>query len=281
MAYHNVRSDSKVDFLILSRKVSSYLRSMMKFVALFLALSTLLLTHLALGAPSGSITAAAQLPVDAVVMVLVTSPMEAHVAVSYKRKVPRTTVRSDADRLVRQLGGVMALLTMDDVSVHPDRPNEFPINTACSFTVSGCSQLSGSAPNIKAYLVAFQQWNQLEVLFSIPKIENYRGVTAFKSPELDVKLTKEDDGYRYEAVIREHKKDLPSLPQNTLPAISSVTAPTSEQKQSDRSAVSARSTDAASDHQSGALAIMLTGGFALIILILVVVMLYRLNTPHK
>jgi hypothetical protein len=161
---------------------------------------------------------------DVIVLVWPVSRDVAHVAVAYKHKIPHDTVLRDTKKLAASIGGQISDVQIDDQSSHPDDLKKFPVNTAASFSVTGCSQISQSSPNLRAYIIGYQAWTHVEVVFAIPTIDGYSGVEQFDDPKLAVTLIKEPDAYRYEVEIREHKQDLPALPENksATPATSDI-----------------------------------------------------------
>lgn len=194
---------------------------------LFTAMWCIFAGAAASAAPPGDSNPSDQATMDVIALVWPVTQDSARVAIAYKHKVPQQIVNRDTSRLAAVMHGVIGDLQINDESAHPDRLKEFPVNTAAQFTISGCNQIKQSSPDLHPYLVAFQAWTHLEVVFAVPTIHGYSGVVNFESPALAVALIKEPDEYRYDVEIREHKKDLPSLPQNQLPADAPTSASTS------------------------------------------------------
>jgi len=176
-----------------------------------------------------------QTEMDVIVLVFPVSDVVAHVAVAYKHKVAHEVVVREAEKLATAIGGRITDVQIDDESAHPTNLSKYPVNTAASFLLSGCKQIKGRAPDLRSYLVGYQAWTHIEVVFALPTIEDYSGVSQLDSSDLKVTLIKEPDAYRYEVDIRTHKKDLPPLPENLSP--SAETSHSSSRPMSDSAAL--------------------------------------------
>jgi len=155
-----------------------------------------------------------QTKMDVIAIIWPQDSGSARIAVAYQHRVPHDAVARDLARLRESFKGTVSDLQIDDASLHPDDLKAYPINTAAMFTLSGCSQIVERAPNLMPYITAFQAYDHVEVVFSVATIPHYFGPVDVDTPSVALTLVKEPDDYRYDVTIREHKKDLPALPQN-------------------------------------------------------------------
>jgi hypothetical protein len=165
--------------------------------------------------------------VDVGVLVLPVTPAESRIAIAYRTRVDHNRVRREVARLAQAFGGqIRGELRIRDESLRPNELRDYPVTTGAEFTLTGVSQVQDNAPVLLPYLVGFQSWNRIEVIFALPDLQPYRGVQPFDSEALSVQLVKEEGAYRYLAEIRRHEGALPVLPTSSaLPeAISSPVA---------------------------------------------------------
>ena len=181
-------------------------------------------------APIGESQNAASTDIQADVVILVTprSAEEAKVALVYNNSIPKDRVRHEIKLLIKATGGELGNdLAIDSKSIQPNDLKRFPIRSGASFTLLHSPQVHDLSPTLAPYLSAFQAWNHIEVIFSLPDLSEYNGIQTFESPELSVTLLRDPGVYRYEASIREHKKPLPELVvvRNASSAIARVAPP--------------------------------------------------------
>lgn len=151
-------------------------------------------------------------PADVIVLVIPTSADTARIGLAFRQHRSTRSVREDIARLSAITGWrIGSKIDVSDESVHPDNMSKYPKTTGAQFTVSQAPQIVNSAPALLPYLRAFQKWNHVEVMFGVPDITPYRGVTFLDTPALRVDLIKEDGVYRYEADIHDHQSTLPAL----------------------------------------------------------------------
>jgi hypothetical protein len=151
--------------------------------------------------------------IDVGVMVFPQLPDSARVAIGYRQRVAHSRVQHEISRLLKTTGWRIGPgLVIEDRSTRPNDLKRFPITTAAVFTVLQAPQVHDSAPQLLPYLQAFQSWDHVEVIFAIPDLVPYNGVTIYESQPLTVQLIKEENSYRYDADIRDHTGVLPTLP---------------------------------------------------------------------
>ncbi len=154
-------------------------------------------------------------PADVIALIIPGPGDTAQVGLAYRRQVPHDRVRQDIARLLKATGWQLAgSPVIEDDRLQHKRPRLYPLTTGAQFSLRQAPQVRENAPALLPYLQAFQAYDQVEVMFALPEITPYRGVTDFDSAALKVGLAQEKESgvYRYEAAIRDHVNPLPSLP---------------------------------------------------------------------
>ncbi|HLK59576.1 MAG TPA: hypothetical protein VKU00_23645 [Chthonomonadaceae bacterium] len=121
----------------------------------------------------------AQANADVIVLVIPQSADQAQIALVYQNRVPEERVRREVQLLAKASGGKLADdLKIESKSIRPRDLTNFPIRTGASFTLLHSPQVHDSAPTLAPYLTAFQSWDHVEVIFSLPDLNPYNGVES-------------------------------------------------------------------------------------------------------
>lgn len=148
---------------------------------------------------------------DVVVMINPLAPDVTAIGVAYSKRVSRRRVKEDIKRLTDTAGWKLTgAITITDESADPTRP-QVPITTAARLIVSSAPQVIGNAPLVTPYVRAFQSCHYLELVFLLPVLTPYQGITQYETAALSVNLIKDEGVYRYEVEIRDHTAIVPRL----------------------------------------------------------------------
>jgi len=152
-------------------------------------------------------------PADVVIFVKPLTADSASIGVAYNKLNSQQAVKADLRALFANTGWKYGGdLVINNASIHPDRPKQYPATTAAMLTVTHAPQVRDGAPELLPYLRAYHAYTHVEVNFALPDLEPYTGAPDFANDALTVELHKDQGVYRYETEIRDHKRPLPELP---------------------------------------------------------------------
>ena len=176
----------------------------------FVALSALSLL-LSCGVCSGQDADLQSQPPDVSIFVIPSSPTVSRVSIAYQKQVPNEQVKQDISRLALKGWTVDSKVLLENRSLRPGDEAHYPIMTSAAFTLRDAPQILNGAPNVMAYARAFQKWNHIAIIFSIPETKPSNAPKFTTTSQLTIEKIPEQGSFHYEILIKDHNADLPEL----------------------------------------------------------------------
>lgn len=147
---------------------------------------------------------------DIVLLILPQGGKSTRIGLAYNKRIPHDRVRADVRRISDLSGWAAAAdLVIADASLQPNRTKEYPVTTTAMFTLVNAPQVVNYSPVLLPYMRAFQEWNNIEILFHLPEMNPFRGPEHVDSEFYTLQLNKTQGVYRYEIQIKDHKGAFP------------------------------------------------------------------------
>ena len=145
------------------------------------------------------------------ILVVPTSQNSARISVAYRKEVTKEQLKQDISRLALKGWTVASRIELQNRSIRPDDIAHYPITTSATFSVSAAPQFVNGLPDILTYARAFQQWDHIAALISVPSNRSSAEIQKFDSPAMSVERTQEESLDHYEIIIKDHKGNLPAI----------------------------------------------------------------------